>query len=139
MRDHKARIRKKILYDLNNDKLEGSKNDGVLFGKLIAWARNQKKWQKSFDAFPAIINASGKAILSMHASGTGRVIPVLPTTLDECHTVILKLTQEINEKNAEIREKNVEVNRLRKFEEKDRSTRQKRSMAGKKGGRPKGR
>lgn len=84
------KVRKVLRYAIEKGKLEAAADLSIPSAKLKAWIKTKKQWLGKFDDIPSDqeggINLTLPSI-ALVASGT-----TVPSTLEECHAMIIKLT-----------------------------------------------
>ena len=128
------KVRQRIKYAINNRQLTLQPNACLCFGDLIAWAVTKKAWHSGLQGLHFHNSATAQLIAPagrLQASGHS-----LPLTLDECHFRIKEMHGRILSLSQENERMNVELEVLRPIGIADKTSREKKSAAGKRGGRP---
>ena len=103
------KVGKRISYAVQVGELHFT-DDKILFGALMAWARDKPDWAPHLAQFPRIVNPRASETFSLSASSEALV---LPETVGACHVALRQLHEQSQTATQCLAEALDEIQRLR--------------------------
>jgi hypothetical protein len=133
----KRTLNDRVRHQITSDKQRGllpSQGGKIVFGELIAWAKNKKTLASAVAGLMHI--GHGGATLTAPSMQLSAFAYSLPLTLEESHEALKIAYRDINDLRSEINKLKVNLDELSPYKERAEAIKHKGRISGARGGRP---